>query len=647
MFKIEQSLLIQNPIFEVSLLSILDEYYKEMSMLINNIYLTHVSLSDKVGNVFPIKTNLYDASWYKNLLIASNIILDRFHNLIDPSIAYDSMFNNESTCDFVALANIWNKINFIIKYNLTDQDWKRHCERWDILATTHKIEKLITSNIRIDTSLLRTISLDMNSYKSVPKEIEDDSSFDNFIDTLTGKETTIIETEKSDDINNVESLSQDIKQVQNEDAYSKEQVPSSVNVKTNIDGQTRKELSPVKKEMDHLIKWIKEKESDLHAYNLRMKYGYDPELYKRIEKQLLIINDEKIYVDNQIIDAKKYMPISPLKKELEQLLAWINEKQAIIKKQNDRNSGKSLLTDLKDAEKLLSLVYDELNLVNEQTNIARQFLPKDPMLKELSTLNHWIEKRMIDVRAYKRKLNKNENINSELEAIEKEMAIVNNKLDDIDKNIVILNKNKPISPLKAEMDEVLHWINNKEKEVKQYKTQQKSNQTPAKVSTFANRQPVANDWNNSHKKNSYASQEMKELERELLENNEPINEPKSENNLVTPIKPTQPMIVKRQTNHDDDSNANIDNELKDILNEMSIVKEKYHRVNQQYREALEKYRIEAKILETAFEILPKDLKEKAFSKLPTMIDHLLHEGYISEDDDRYIDVKPVRNKVIN
>ncbi len=634
MFKIEKSLLIQNPIFEASLLSILDEYYKEMNMLISNIYIAHVSLKDKVGKLFPINTNLYDASWYKNLLIASNIILDRFHNLIDPSIAYDSMFNNESTCDFVALANLWNKINFIIKYNLTDQDWKMYCKRWDVLATTRKLEELIVNNIRIDISLLNSISLDMSSYKSIPKEIEDDISFNNFVDTLIGKETTIVEESQTSTIAGTQPSQTGANQGPN--ANTTLTTPTPMQDAIDINSQTKKDTSPVKKEMDQLMKWVRERENDLRAYNLRLKYGYDPELYKRIEKQLSIINDEKIYVDNQIIETRKYMPISPLKKELEQLLSWVNEKQAIIKKQKDRDSGKYLLSDLNNVEKLLTLVYAELSVVNEQTNSARQFLPKDPMLKELSILNHWIEKRMIDVREYKRKLSKNENVNDELKAIEKEMAIVNSKLDIIDNDIVILNKNKPVSPLKAEMDDILRWINNKEKDVKHYKSQHKHNDVQSHISSKPSNNVV------------YNKKQIWELEDELLETSKPINYSSPSNDFINNKPSTPPMVSKKQfVNIDSNDESNIENELKNIENEMTIVKERYHRVNNEYREALEKYRIEAKILETAFEILPNDLKERAFSKLPTMIDHLLHEGYIDEDDDRYIDVKPVRNKVIN
>ena len=62
MFKIEQSLLIKKPNVELSLMAIIEEYYKEMHMLISNIHLTHVIMKDNVGKVFPLETNKYDGS---------------------------------------------------------------------------------------------------------------------------------------------------------------------------------------------------------------------------------------------------------------------------------------------------------------------------------------------------------------------------------------------------------------------------------------------------------------------------------------------------------------------------------------------------------------------------------------------------------
>ncbi len=663
MFKIEQSLLIKKPNVELSLMSIINQYYKEMHMLISNIHLTHVMMQDNVSKIFPLETNKYDGAWYKNILVASNIIFDRLHMVIDPSIQYDEVFKNEEECNFKSLATVWNKINFIVKYNMNEVDWKNKVKEWNIIATSRKLEELISTGVKINQPLLESIEFDVEKYKSVPKQLDATKNFefDNLVNVLKGEEKVVkaekIETEstladlieeekalsivneesKNNVVNNVEEVKPIIINPRTDSPLPQPQQQTiTIEPKPEIEaslGIEKKPVSPVKKEMDQILRWISTREVAIKSYKSKLRLGYDPEELKRIEAKLKDIANEQSANDLLIAEAKKLIPPHAKKAEMDAILRWINSKNQEISKFKKLLSGSAMVNDSERLEKAIDNVKNEIQMIDGMISEARSFLPKDPMIKEMAALLRWTDARKSDINAYKRKLAKEDNINDELKLIEKEMVIVDKRIDNISNQIVIANKNRPIDPLKSEMDEILKWIEAKEKDILLAKKELNK---------------YEKELNNVLKLKSDVEKELEEITGKLNFAEQDLDILKKQQNVIEAIdnidkkientsdKSSTNLVVKKHVN---DKSLSTDDELDRINQEMELVKKKYNKITTEYEAALQKYKVEVKILQTAFEVLPKSLHKIASSNVDKMIDHLLEEGYIRTDEEKENEAK--------
>lgn len=582
MFKIEKALLItQQNAHDIAFINVIKQFLKETNMLVSNIHLTHVHMKEDVGSEFPLDTNLYDGAWYKNLLIAAEIIIDRLHSRISENKDYLKMFDDIQTCDFVEFAKKWNKINFMVKYNVEESDWDNLCKEYNIYATSRKLEEIIAKGVTINLPLLKSISLEVDKYKSIAKNLDSigGADYDSLLSLLAPK--------KMDEI--VEQTSP---------STETQEVSSPVGGVTTVSVIKEKApLSPIKKEMDQILKWIKLRDEEISLWKQKQSRGYDPEEYKAINDKLATLEKEMAINEELLVEAKKLLPTDPMAKDMAQVLKWVKDREASIKKwkkQQDVNAASK--EELKQIEKYLLLIEKELTQINSELQIAKSYIPVDPKAKEMVAILNWVKSRQQDIKLYK-KQQAGQSINDELKLIEKELAITEKNSKEIETTIKYINSNKPVDPLKNELDELLKWVNIKNKEISAAKIAEKKL---------------------AKKKQVLLANEIKKETSDLL-----VSNVSKDDNLVEKKELTPP-------------------ELKTLPNNLPPIPSNELKINVSEEKLLdiaEVYKVEAEVLKTAIEILPRELAKSGKKSLPQMLQHLLEEGYIEVNENYVADPK--------
>ncbi len=167
MNKIEEKLVISEPAESMVLLSAVEKFYKEANMVFNNIYLSETIFNSEKTKVFPLPFDYYDASWYKNLVMSADMLIDRFHYELDNKKDYTECFNNTNECDFLAFAKRWNLINYIVKFNLDDNTWKTRSAEWKVSQTTIWVSELIAMGIKFDKDTFAEVALTNDMYEPI------------------------------------------------------------------------------------------------------------------------------------------------------------------------------------------------------------------------------------------------------------------------------------------------------------------------------------------------------------------------------------------------------------------------------------------------------------------------------------------------
>lgn len=609
MFKIEKTLLISQNVDNLAFINVIKQFLKETNMLISNIHLTHVQLKKDIGDSFPLETNLYDGSWYKNLLIAAEIIIDRLHSRIDPNKDYLKMFDDIHDCDFVEFAKKWNKINFMVKYNLQESEWLNMCKQFNVQSTSRKLEEIIARKVVINLPLLRSISLNIEKYRSVAKTLDNQGTadYDNLLSLLVPKQVEQIPT----------TTTTDQTQTSNQPTQTQTMPSTSLLVNKEVKGP----LSPVKKEMDQILKWIKLREEEIRLFKNKMNKSVDPQELKAIDRQLEAIRKELESNENLLKSAKGLVPVDPLAKDMAQIARWAKEQEDAIKRFHKSRSGDaSAKEELKELEKFLAAIQKESVFVNDELAKAKNLLPTDPMVREMSNILSWIKSRQPDIRAYKRKL-VGESINDELKLIERELSLLDGRETEIETTIRYINSNRPIDPYKKELDELLRWISAKEKEIRK------------------ERQTVANQI-------SAVDQEVNKQLYRLLDAIDPFHE-----RLKREIKYTDNQIKDAQ-NELDSPRSKDTSKRKVLLAPPSQVENKnvlaptiqppapvvkYDK--EKLYDIAKVYDVEAEVLMAAIEILPKELAMRGRKEIPKMLQHLLDNGYIEINENYVSDPK--------
>lgn len=596
MFKIENTLLLTKNIDDLTLKNVIKEFLKETNMLVSNVHLTHVQLAKTIGDLFPLETNKYDGSWYKNLLIAAEIIIDRLHARIDENKDYLKMFNDIHDCDFLAFAKKWNKINFMVKFNLSDEEWERITKAYNIYATSRKLEEIIAKKVGIDLKLLQSLSLELNQYRSVAKRLDEkqQNDYDSFIAEFIPKPI---------------DQPQQMLQAQADGQNQQHQAVPNLVPQPQMQAKTeRGPLSPLKKEMDQILRWVKIREEEIKNYKQKMAKGYDVEEYKKILSQLEKVKVELEQTDDAINATKKILPVDPIAREMAQIERWSREQQAAFKKYlKNKNNDYSSKEELKHVESCLTKVQSELLMIEEELKQAKLSVPLDPLAREMAQILNWIKSRQSDIKAYKRQ-QAGESVNDELKLIEKELEIIHHRSSDISATIDFIHQQRPVDPYKKELDELLRWIASKEKEIRKLKASTSNQERQLKQALLDQiRREIASLDNEIFKTENLLSinEELKDIDHEIANK--------------------QQILLNYQPKHEQKPTVEIDEITVEPIKKPVVVK---HINDQELLDIAQVYNVEAAVLRTAIEVMPEELAKYGKQALPKMLRHLLDEGYI-------------------
>lgn len=611
MFKIEKTLLISQNVDNLAFINVIKQFLKETNMLISNIHLTHVQLKKDIGDSFPLETNLYDGSWYKNLLIAAEIIIDRLHSRIDPNKDYLKMFDDIHDCDFVEFAKKWNKINFMVKYNLQESEWLNMCKQFNVQSTSRKLEEIIARKVVINLPLLRSISLNIEKYRSVAKTLDNQGTadYDNLLSLLVPKQTE--QTPSSN------MASQDQSSL---DSTKPQTMPSTSLL---VNKEAKGPLSPIKKEMDQILKWIKLREEEIKLFKNKMNKTVDPQELKAIDRQLDAVWKELEANENLLKAAKNLVPVDPLAKDMAQIARWAKEQEDAIKRfHKSRNGDTANKEELKELEKFLAMIQKDLVFVNDELAKAKNLLPTDPMVREMSTILSWIKSRQPDIRAYKRKL-VGESINDELKLIERELSLLDGRETEVETTIKYINSNRPIDPYKKELDELLRWITAKEKEIRKERKLVANELNVVDKELNKKMYGLLDDVEPFHER---LKREIKYTDNQIKDAENELKPPRSQDTSKRKVLLAPPSNVEPKNK----------NELAPVVQSSAPIV-KYDK--EKLYDIAKIYDVEAEVLMAAIEILPKELAARGRKEIPKMLQHLLDNGYIEVNENYVSDPK--------
>ncbi len=421
MNKIEEKLVITEPADSMILMNAVDKFYKEANMLFNNIYLSVTIFNNEKINTFPLEFDFYDASWYKNLLMSANMLIDRFHYELDETKDYTSCFDSLNECDFLAFAKKWNLINYVVKFNLDDNTWKVKSAEWKVSQTTTWISELITMGIKFNKELFDTVAMNNDLYEPFADAVGR-NGYQAIIDYILNNDEKKKAAAKAAASANTSSSTPPPVVEAKEEVYVDPKSPAGVDkemtkllewvllkqatirAKNAPDRGEVKEVSPMRKVMLELLEWIDNKEVVCSVWSNRKKYGFDPFEYKAIVDDLKAVTELRAKLDADVDGClefatnndpdTRFKPVKQIhrkynkaQKVLQEELKLPNHGKDLIKKL-DKLSKELKETD-KNARTEIALVLEEIEKLNnmlpveEKINLAEELAPL-PWLEENS-----------------------------------------------------------------------------------------------------------------------------------------------------------------------------------------------------------------------------------------------------------------------
>ncbi|MGL4951496.1 MAG: hypothetical protein ACRC4L_00775 [Mycoplasma sp.] len=174
MSKIENFLLLNNHEENKTLIEVIEQYLKEVNLLVSNLHTTYFVDNWNKAVSLPKKGKLYDVSWYKNILIASSILVDRLNgeDIVDKN--YELSLTDYSNVTFNSLFDKWNKIIEIVKFNTNEFEWAEFNKRYEINQSTVRLEKLAHHNVQLDMDEFNKVSLNISIYPTSPVKFGDE-----------------------------------------------------------------------------------------------------------------------------------------------------------------------------------------------------------------------------------------------------------------------------------------------------------------------------------------------------------------------------------------------------------------------------------------------------------------------------------------
>lgn len=523
MSKIEEKLTVNEPSDSMLLINALDDFYHESNMLFNNIYLSQTIFNQQKNKTFPLSFDKYDASWYKNLLVSAEMLIDRFHYNIDTSKDYSYLFDSINNFDFLSFAKKWNTINYVVKFNLDENMWKVKSSEWKISQTTIWLNELLSLNIKFDKTLLDEISFDCKYYEPLADAIGR-NGFDEIINYILGI------NDKKDDKNSrpqspTQSSEQNLQTYRKPEREIDPRSPEGVSIemdkliewillkqatiraKNAVERPEQKEISPVRKVMIELIEWCENKEIICRTYQNIQKYGFDPYEYVAIIEDLKKVRELRKELNSKVdaclefatnndpdvrfkptkqIHRKYYKHIKleeeklplPAGKELIKKLEKLNKEL----KETTKQTKNEILLVAEEIERLNSLLSPEERvdidlelgkdkkeldkITNDSTNIKVESVKEVINSKENDSndeLKELLENN--DINNIEKTKNKNidELGNEKIRLIDEELKKVN-KIIVSNKKVIKSKKELPISKVRDEMDQLLIWMSLKVKE---------------------------------------------------------------------------------------------------------------------------------------------------------------------------------------
>lgn len=532
MNKIEDKLAVKESIDSILLMNVLDEFYKETNMLFNNIYIGQTLLNEKKVNEFPQKFNLYDGAWYKNILISADMLIDRFHFIIDETKDYTQIFSSNNY-DFTAFAKKWNQINYIVKFNLEENIWKQKAREWKLTQTTIWLNELLALNTKINNEVFKNIQLDMDLYEPLIDSIGN-NGFDALIEYITkGKQEVnknqtlpINNQSKYNDLNTAPPAKDiDPNSPEGVDLDMTEVIKwidtkyHTIRLKNASEREELPEVSPVKKTMDEILKWIGVKEKSIQSYSYIKKYGFDPYEFVSILKDLDKARNLKNGINDEVASLLKFAetnnpeenlkPVKQAAKKFDRRIAEIeselfvyngddriselkklsssltikiaelnsyeitsnqeiNELKKIIGEEFDATSNlisdplvtsedySQIIKDEVSTELQESTILNKSNLANENKDVKELTKEQSEKEKEQALINS-LQKSEVNNDINETKANSIDQLAKEkIELINDEL----NKINKIIKNTSNKDqKEKPISAVRDEMEQLIIWIN--------------------------------------------------------------------------------------------------------------------------------------------------------------------------------------------
>lgn len=368
MHKIENYLLFSQLKSTVTFNRATQQFLKESSLLINNLNTTYI-VDAANPKVFPLEDRLYDASWYKNLVMAAQIIENHIYSEVDAKTDYLERLKDSSYVSLENFAKKWNMINLIVSNELQPEDLNQLCERYGTLTCSKKLEDLIESNIFFNMSELNEVSMNPNDYRKHADAIENEALLANDITNFADEQSS--------------GLGAD-------DESSEEWIQDIVGI-DDIEVRIVNELVGAHiKDLDSMMNWFKANEGELKSYKMK-KHITDRDLEFKSLSRLTDLVKNEITSNKQVINKiLTKLPADPRITDCNELLQWADSRiDAIIIHRNFIENS--------DPEKQALLIKNEIALAKNSLHemqakikAIRDKKPSHPGIHYLEEIIKWV-----------------------------------------------------------------------------------------------------------------------------------------------------------------------------------------------------------------------------------------------------------------
>lgn len=360
MYKIENFLLVKAD--KSNTISVIQQFLKESSLLISNLYNTYI-IKKQENTPFPYKGEEYDASWYKNILIASWIIDDRLNGQILEKKPYIEILKKIDEISFASFAKKWNAINLVCSFNLSESEWIKLSDQYKLFECSSKLQALIDSNIQFDMQKFNTIAIDLNQYKTVTKIIQDQPVI----------EQTIVEVEQAPEIN---------------DTYEDKVVFDNLDIHL-----TNESIKTNDKELELVLQWLNDNKVQIKKYRTIARLNATPGEYEHIAELISSLNNEINSNLELLSTIKTKLPNHPLLNDLLELSNWSTERNNSLDSHIKFEENKTIPAEIRNIESEIKNVENEIFLIDSTYKKLKENKPNPEGLKDIENILSWIAKK--------------------------------------------------------------------------------------------------------------------------------------------------------------------------------------------------------------------------------------------------------------